>query len=89
MADENHSRVGGNRPRTHPIPDKMLGAELRDDILRRLVAALAAANVAIAALQAQAADIDNDAALLLRTCVADEIDRLIDRLEKLVARGDA
>jgi hypothetical protein len=37
--------------------------------------ALAATNITIATLRVQAADIDVDAALVLRQCVADNLDR--------------
>jgi hypothetical protein len=41
----------------------------------------------LAALKVQAADIDVDAASVLRQCVADNLDRLIEMIGDIVARG--
>jgi hypothetical protein len=52
------------------------------EIRGQLVVALAATNITIATLRAQSADIDTDVALVLRRCVADTLDRLIDKISE-------
>jgi hypothetical protein len=49
--------------------------------------ALAATNITISALRVQSADIDTDAALVLRQCVANNIDRLIEKIGDILSRG--
>jgi hypothetical protein len=47
---------------------------------------MAIAYVTSAALKAQDADSDNEAALVLQRCVADELDRQLERLDVLADR---
>jgi hypothetical protein len=47
---------------------------------------MAVAYVTSAALKAQDADSDTDAAVTLQRCVGDELDRQIERLDFLAAR---
>jgi hypothetical protein len=56
------------------------------DIGLRLKVAMAATVVCGAALKSQNADSDADAAVVLQRCVADELDRQIERLDILAAR---
>jgi hypothetical protein len=56
------------------------------DISLRLKVAMAATVVCGAALKSQNADSDEDAAVVLQRCVADELDRQIERLVILAAR---
>jgi hypothetical protein len=57
------------------------------EIRGQLLLALAATNITISALWAQSADIDTDAALVLRQSVANNIDRLIDKINDILAGG--
>jgi len=57
------------------------------DIRLRLTIALAATAVCSAALRAQRADSDEDAAVVLQRCVGDELDRQIERIGSLLAGG--
>jgi hypothetical protein len=57
------------------------------EIRGQLLVALAATNITISALRLQSADIDTDAALVLRQCVANNIDRLIEKIGDILARG--
>jgi hypothetical protein len=57
------------------------------EIRGQLLVALAATNITISALRVQSADIDTDAALVLRQCVANNIDRLIEKIGDILARG--
>lgn len=59
------------------------------DIHLRLTVTLAAVAVCSAALRAQNADSDEDAALVLQRCVGDELDRQIERIAGLLAGGGA
>jgi hypothetical protein len=68
--------------RKSPLVTRALG-EIRGE----LIVALSATNITIAALRVQAAHIDTDAAVVLRQCVADKIDRLIQKISELLARG--
>ncbi|MFL6602733.1 MAG: hypothetical protein ACJ8R9_15585 [Steroidobacteraceae bacterium] len=82
-----HSPRSGKRP---PVskPDQQIpaiGAELTD-IRLRLGVAMSAAYVASAALKAQDADSDVDAALVLQRSVGDVLDAQIERLDVLAAR---
>jgi hypothetical protein len=56
------------------------------DISVRLKVAMAATVVCGAALKSQNADSDEDAAVVLQRCVADELDRQIERLDILAVR---
>jgi hypothetical protein len=56
------------------------------DISLRLKVAMAATAVCGAALKSQNADSDEDAAVVLQRCVADELDRQIERLDAVIAR---
>jgi hypothetical protein len=59
------------------------------DIHLRLTVTLAAVAVCSAALRAQNADSDEDAAPVLKRCVGDELDRQIERIGGLLAGGGA
>jgi len=87
----NSTRVHSSRSDKRPAVSKhdsqipAIGAELTD-IRLRLVAAMSAAYVASAALKAQDADSDVDAALVLQRSVGDVLDAQIERLDVLAAR---
>jgi hypothetical protein len=57
------------------------------EIRGELIVALAATNITIAALRVQVAHIDTNAAIVLRQFVADNLDRLIEKISELLARG--
>jgi hypothetical protein len=54
------------------------------EVRRRLELAEAVAIVTCAALRAQAADSDQEAALVLQRCVVDEIDRQIEEIDSVI-----
>jgi hypothetical protein len=60
--------------------------DVLSDISLRLRVAMAATVVCGAALKPQNADSDEDAAVVLQRCVADKLDRQIERLDILAAR---
>jgi hypothetical protein len=87
----NSTRVHSSRSDKRPPVSKSdrqipaISAELAD-IRLRLSVAMSAAYVASAALKAQEADSDVDAALVLQRSVGDALDAQIERLDVLVAR---
>jgi hypothetical protein len=69
--------------RKSPLVARALG-EIRGE----LIVAVAATSITIAALRLSTADRDkHDAALVLRQCVANTLDRLIEKIGELLARG--
>jgi hypothetical protein len=79
-------------PSASPPTPPIMGTRRRPLVTRtfaeirgQLVVALATTNITIATLRAQSADIDTDVALVLRRCVADTLDRLIDKISELLA----
>jgi hypothetical protein len=68
--------------RRSPLVTRALG-EIRGE----LIVARAATNITIAALRVQAASLDTDAAIVLRQFVADDLDRLIEKIGDILARG--
>jgi hypothetical protein len=68
--------------RRSPLVTRALG-EIRGELL----VARAATNITIAALRVQAASLDTDAAIVLRQFVADNLDRLIEKIGDILARG--
>ena len=59
------------------------GATLRD-VCQRLEAVRSIAHTSSAALKFQRADIDADVAIVIQRCIADEIDRQLQRIDKLL-----
>jgi hypothetical protein len=78
------TRAGPARP-VPRSPISPIATELLD-IRQRLALAMACAYVVSAALKAQEADSDSDAAFVLQRHVGDELDRQIERLDVLAAR---
>jgi hypothetical protein len=68
--------------RKSPLVTRALG-EIRGE----LIVARAATSITIAALRVQAANLDTDAAIVLRQFVADNLDRLIAKISDILARG--
>ena len=79
-ASERH-RLITSAPNERPT----IGAELLD-VRQRLALIMATCWVTSAALRAQNADNDLDAALVLQRSVGDELDRQIGRLDAIAAR---
>ena len=88
MANVDSSRQTRRRPeggRRSPKPaSDAANQEALSDIRRRLEVAMAVTTCISASLAAQHADTDADAALALQRCVADELDRQIERLDSLL-----
>jgi SUMO ligase MMS21 Smc5/6 complex component len=84
------SRLGKRprRPTPRPQPQSFHSDLL--DIRHRLSIAMACAYVASTALKCQEADADKDAAVTIQRCVADELHRQIDRIERVLSfsQGD-
>ena len=59
-------------------------ATLRD-VCQRLEAVRSIAHTSSAALKFQRADIDVDVAVVIQRCIADEIDRLLERIDSLLS----
>jgi hypothetical protein len=59
------------------------GPTLRD-VCQRLEAVRSIAHTSAAALKFQRADIDADVAIVIQRCIADEIDRQLQRIDKLL-----
>ena len=59
------------------------GATLRD-VCQRLEAIRSIAHTSSAALKFQRADIDADVAIVIQRCIADEIDRQLERIDNLL-----
>lgn len=76
--------------RNPPHQSRHLAGDTRaelTDIRRRLEVVMACSACVGAALRAQHADFDEDAALVLQRSVVDELDRLIERIDALLAGG--
>jgi hypothetical protein len=69
-----------------PRPKHVVASDELAGIRQRLAVAMACAYVTSAALIAQQSDSDGEAALILRRCVGDELDKQIERLDALAGR---
>jgi hypothetical protein len=78
-----------SRLRTQPVPTQEIKGESAAKVLievrRRLAVAEAIALVVCAALRRQGADADHDAVLALQHCVADEGERQIEEIDRVIA----
>ncbi len=82
-----HKRRDSTRAKSaHPISKPPTVATELLDVRQRLVLAMATSYVCAAALRAQEADHDAEAAQVLQRHVSDELDRQIERLDGLAAR---
>ena len=82
-------REGDIRLRTHPgSQTPVIFAELAE-VRARLAIAASAASVCGAALAAQQADFDRDAARVLQRCVADSLVAQVECLDKLIGVHDS
>jgi hypothetical protein len=68
--------------RRSPLVTRALG-----EIRGQLLVARAATNITIEALRVRPGGIDTDAAIVLRQFVADDLDRLIEKIGDILARG--
>ena len=86
--DEREARAEVMFQRAKAFPPARLaqlapGATLRD-ICQRLEAVRSIAQTSSAALKFQRADIDADVAIVIQHCIADEIDRQLERIDNLL-----
>lgn len=96
MVKRNSSRLGGNRPRTHPSSSRknrsIATEQTRETsqqlklVVFHLKHARAVVVTAMAALWHQSADHDVDVAVALQHAVAHPLLTEIERLEKLIGR---
>lgn len=84
LGHEAHKEIRAQRKRNFPraLPLVAVLSEIR----LQLLVAMAASAVCSAALKAQRADSDDDVAVLLQRCIADELNRQIERLDVVIAR---